>query len=218
MKIQTGSKLLFTGDSVTDAGRSRPVAEGLFNPLGQGYPNIVSGMLTATYPERMIRVVNMGCSGNTSRDLLARWQTDTLDLKPDWLCIMIGVNDVWRQFDVPYLKEAHVPLDEYEKNLDAMIVSAKEQVKGGIVLMTPYYIENNPADAMRAAMDKYGAVCKKLAEKYGLLFVDTQAVFNRLLEHCHSSYIAWDRVHPNYPGHTALAKAFLKVIDFDFND
>ena len=62
---------------------------------------MVDALLGAVYPERMIRVINMGVSGNTTRDLKARWQTDVLDLKPDWLSIMIGANDVWRQYDSP---------------------------------------------------------------------------------------------------------------------
>ena len=216
MKIQAGSKLLFQGDSVTDAGRNRPVAEGLHNPLGEGYPNIVNGLLTAVYPERMIRVVNMGCSGDNTRSLLARWQTDTLDLKPDWLSIMIGVNDVWRQFDVPYMKERLVLIDEYEANLRKLIELSKPVIPN-IVLMTPYYMEPMRQDAMRAMVDRYGEVCRRLAQEYGLIFVDTQAAFDKALEHCHSSYLSWDRVHPAAaPGHSIIARAFLKAVDFDF--
>ncbi len=217
MKIQTGSKLLFQGDSVTDAGRTRPISEGLHNPLGRGYPNIVNGLLTAVYPERMIRVVNMGNSGDNTRSLLNRWQTDTLDLKPDWLSIMIGVNDVWRQFDVPYMKERHVLIGEYESNLRKIIELSKPVIPN-IVLMTPYYMEPNREDAMRAMIDRYGEVCRRLAEEYQLIFVDVQAAFDKVLEHCHSSYFSWDRVHPAAaPGHSVIARAFLKAVEFDFN-
>ena len=69
MKIQPGSKLLMIGDSITDVGRAQPVAEGLFDPLGRGYVNIVSALIGAVYPHYRIRVVNMGCSGNTVRSL-----------------------------------------------------------------------------------------------------------------------------------------------------
>ena len=216
MKIQTGAKLLFQGDSVTDAGRTRPISEGLHNPLGGGYPNLVNGLLTAVYPERMIRVVNMGNSGDNTRSLLARWKTDTLDLKPDWLSIMIGVNDIWRQFDVPYMKERHVKIAEYEANLRKMIEQAKQTIPN-IVLMTPFYMEPNRGDAMRAAVDRYGEVCRRLAEEYGLIFVDVQGAFDEVLKHCHSSYFSWDRVHPAAaPGHAVIARAFLRAVDFDF--
>ena len=134
MKIAPNSKFVLQGDSVTDAGRARPVAEGLFNPHGTGYPNVVQGLLTSVYPDYMIRVVNMGVSGNTSRDLKARWQTDTLDLHPDWVSIMIGINDIWRQFDVPQIPEAGVGPDEYRRNLQDILDKyegrgAKEEVR-----------------------------------------------------------------------------------------
>lgn len=216
MKIAANSTLLFIGDSVTDCGRVRPVAEGLFNPHGQGYVNLVYGLLTAAYPERMIRVVNMGVSGNTSRDLLARWKTDALDRNPDWLCLMIGINDVWRQFDVPYMPEAAVPLAEYRANVDKMLASAQKKARGGVVLMSPYYIEPNPADAMRATVDRYRAACAQLAAKRRVIYVDTQAEFDQALKHCHSSYFSWDRVHPNTPGHAILARAFLKAVEYKF--
>src|SRR5699024_10230008 len=98
MKLKKSQKLLFIGDSVTDCERAKPHGEGLFQALGNGYVSIIDSFLQSTYPELGIRVVNKGLSGNTVRDLKARWQEDVLDQSPDWLAIMIGINDVWRQF------------------------------------------------------------------------------------------------------------------------
>ena len=99
LRLQKGEKLVMIGDSITDVGRARPIGEGRADDaLGRGYVMMVDALLGAVYPERLIRVINMGVSGNTTRDLKARWQTDVLDLKPDWLSIMIGANDVWRQY------------------------------------------------------------------------------------------------------------------------
>ncbi len=214
MKIQPDSRLVFMGDSVTDCGRSRPISQGLFDPLGKGYPCLVNALFNACYPEYRIHVINMGDSGDTSRGNLNRWD-DIMALKPDWVSLMIGINDVWRQFDVPTMPESHVLPEEYEQNLIQIIEKTLPHVKG-MVLMTPYYIEANPQDAMRARMDEYGAICKKLAAKYNLIFVDTQAAFNEALKYQHSAYFAWDRVHPNIPGHAVLAKAFLNAIDFEW--
>jgi lysophospholipase L1-like esterase len=215
MKIDKNDKLLMIGDSITDIGRKRPVGEGLFDPYGNGYVNLVKGLIDCTYPELAIRIVNMGCSGDNVRALKDRWQTDVIDQKPEWLSIMIGINDVWRQFDIPKQTENHVMLDEYEETLCELIEQVKPSLKG-LVLMSPYYIESSLDDAMRSEMDRYGAVMKKLAEKYDAIFVDTQKAMNGMLEHFHSSYLAWDRVHPNVTGHMTLAKAFLKAIDFEF--
>jgi lysophospholipase L1-like esterase len=213
MKIKPNSKLVMIGDSVTDVARAQPIGEGLFEAHGKGYVNLVNSLLWAAYPGYRLRVVNMGCSGNTVRSLKARWQTDVVDLKPDWLSIMIGVNDVWRQFDLPHQPEEHVGLKEYESTLDELVQKTLPLVEG-LVLMTPYMIEPNPREPMRARMDQYGAVVKKLAKRHGTFLVDTQAAFNAVLRHMHPMTLAWDRIHPNSSGHMVLARAFLQSIDF----
>ncbi|MEI8139677.1 MAG: SGNH/GDSL hydrolase family protein [bacterium] len=213
MKLQKGSKLVMIGDSITDAGRTRPVAEGLFDPLGRGYSCLVNALLGSSYPELGIRVVNMGCSGNTVRDLKARWQTDVVDLKPDWVSIMIGINDVWRQYDCPLQTEWHVPIKEYEATLRELVKSTLPKVKG-LILVTPYYIEANRRDPMRATMDKYGAVVKKIARENKTVLVDTQAAIDKILNTQYSGTLAWDRVHPNQVGHMVMAKAFVDALGF----
>ena len=173
----------------------------------------MDALLGAVYPERKIRVVNMGCGGHTVRDLKNRWQTDVLDLKPDWVSIMIGDNDVWRQFDSPLNPALHVLPDEYESTLESLVAATLPQVRG-LVLMTPFYIEPNPQDAMRARMDDYGAIARKIAERRGTLFCDTQAAFNSALQTYYPATFSWDRVHPNHVGHMILARAFCKPLVF----
>ncbi len=215
MKLDKHSKLVMIGDSITDVGRAQPAGEGLFDALGRGYVSLVDALLGAAYPAHGIRVVNMGTSGNTVRDLEARWQSDVLDKRPDWLSVMIGANDVWRQFDSPRQTEDHVLPDEYERTLDSLIALTRPLVKN-IVLLTPFYIEPNRADAMRARMDEYGATVRRLSEKHGTLFVDTQAAFDAVLTAYYPATLAWDRVHPNQTGHMVIARAFLAAIDFDY--
>jgi lysophospholipase L1-like esterase len=198
------------GDSVTDCGRARPVGEGLFDAIGNGYVRLIDAHLTATHPELLIRVMNVGCSGNTVRDLKARWDEDVFKLQPDWLTVMIGINDVWRQFDSPRQKETHVPVEEYEATLDDLVGRTKPKVKG-IFLATPFFIENLREDRMRARMDEYGNAARRVSAKHGTVLIDVQAEFDRILEHLHSAAIAWDRVHPNHIGHQVIANAFLKA-------
>ncbi len=211
MKLEKQTKLVMIGDSITDCGRQRPDGEGLFEPYGKGYVNIVQAWLDARYPELAIRVVNKGCSGNTVRDLKARWQADVLDQHPDWLSIMIGINDVWRQFDSPKQVEQHVGLEEYRQTLCALIEQVRPQLKG-LVLMTPYFLEPNRSDPMRARMDAYGDAVKDVAATYSAELVDTQAAFAPMLAVMHPMAIAWDRVHPSSSGHARLALSFLQAI------
>ena len=214
MIFEKGDKVLFIGDSISDYERAKPVGEGLFNAWGRSYVADVGSLLTCMYPELHLRVVNMGISGNQARDLEARWQTDVMDQKPDWVSILIGINDVWRQFDVPEIKEQHVSPEDYEKSLRRMIEVTKPTVKG-MILMTPYMMEPNRGDAMRARMDEYGGIVKKLAAEYGLICVDLQAAWDRLFEHMHPMNIAWDRIHPNQVGCMYIAKTFLAAVGFE---
>jgi lysophospholipase L1-like esterase len=215
MRLQAGQKLLMIGDSITDAGRARPVGEGR-DGLGQGYVAQVAAALTAWYPELGVRVVNMGVSGNTVRDLKARWDADVLAHHPDWVSVMIGINDVWRQFDQPLLREIHVSLEEYEATLEGLVARTRPRV-AGLVLMTPFYIEPSRDDPMRAAMDRYGAAVRRIAAAHETVFVDTQAAFDALLRHLYPAAIAWDRVHPSLVGHVVLARAFLDALGFDWS-
>lgn len=216
MIFQSYDRIVFAGDSVTDMGSAQPVGEGLFDNLGHSYVRHIENMLSAIYPERMIRVTNSGISGNTSRDLLARFDRDVIDLHPQWISICIGINDVWRQFDMPAMPEAACTPEEYRENLIAMLEKAK-QVNGlkGIFLLTPYYIEPSTSDPMRAKMDEYGRVCRDLADKYACTLVDFQKMYDEYCVHRHSAYIAWDRVHPNQIGAYRMACTFLAHCGFD---
>jgi lysophospholipase L1-like esterase len=216
MKIAANSKLVMIGDSITDCGRARPVGEGREAALGTGYVSLVDALLKtadAEPPTANIRIINMGISGNTVRDLRERWQTDVIDLQPDWLSIMIGINDVWRQFDKPLQTEEHVLLEEYGRILTELVANTRPNLHG-LILMTPYFIELNRNDPMRAMMDNYGQVVRKIASAHDAVFVDTQAAFNRMLTAVHPMSLAWDRVHPNLTGHMVLARTFLNAIDF----
>ena len=215
LKIAARSKLVMVGDSITDAGRARPVGEGRGEAIGKGYVRAVDALLGAVYPEQWIRTINQGISGNTVRDLKARWQTDVLDLEPDWVSIMIGANDVWRQFDSPRQTETHVLIEEYERTLDELLLATLPRVKG-MVLITPFYLESNRADAMRATMDRYGAVVQRLAETHKTVFVDSQGAFDEVLKTYYPATLNWDRVHPDHVGSMVLARAFVDAIGFDW--
>ncbi len=213
MLLRKDEKLVMIGDSVTDFGRARPIGEGR-DAHGTGYAALVDAFLRSTYPELNLRTVNMGVSGNTVLDLKDRWQTDVFDLKPDWVTVLIGINDVWRQYDLPQIVERHVALNDYERTLDELVTATLPRVRG-MVLMTPYYMEPLKDDWMRATMDEYGAAVKRVAARHNVPCVDLQAKFDELFEHVHSASIAWDRVHPNLTGHMLIARALLDALEFE---
>jgi lysophospholipase L1-like esterase len=212
MIIESGSRLVMIGDSITDCGRDRAVrGEGTPEVLGSGYVSFVSSVLGAKYPELGIGVINMGIGGNTVRDLDGRWQEDLLDLKPDWVSIMIGINDVWQQSGPPDPSRNCVTISEYETTLTALVEKTLPGLKG-MILMTPYHVEPDRKNPMRSMMDDYGVVVRGLAGKHSTVFVDTQAAFDRYLEHHPPGSLAGDQIHVNAIGHMILALAWLEAV------
>ena len=216
MLIKNNSKLVVTGDSVSDCERARPVGEGRFGAIGKSYVAFIDAFFKNAYPESGIRVVNMGTSGDTVRSIKERWDSDVLDLKPDWLAVLIGINDVWRQFDTPLVSEIHVYPVEYEKTLNDLVADTRSKVTG-LILMSPFYMETNKNDPMRAKMDEYGAIVKKIALKHNAVCIDLQAAFDNYLKYYYPATMTWDRIHPDSVGHMIIARAFLNAVDFDWN-
>jgi len=215
MIIEKNSKWLFYGDSITDAGRARPAGEGHSGALGSGYVNMIGGLIDAVYPDYNIRVVNRGVSGDNTRNLMARWETDVVAAAPDYLSILIGVNDVWRMFDTPHMTENHVPLDEYRKRLEWLVMNASGFAKN-VMLMVPFIIEPGRDDPMRSTLDAYGDAVRSLAARHNCILVDLQTEFDKFCAHLHSYAAAGDRVHPNHVGNAVIARAALRSVGFDF--
>lgn len=216
MKIEKNSTLLMIGDSVTDCGRGRPV--GQYWEIGNGYVSLVDSLLQTVYPDYNIRVLNTGTSGDQVKHLKERWEEDVFQHNPDWVSIMIGINDVWRQFSHPLETDWHVYLEEYEQTLRELVQQTLPKVKG-LVLMTPYYLSTTTEDPMRATMDVYGEAVKRIAQETGAIFVDTQAAFDALSAYVYPASLSngWDHVHPNQNGHLVLARSFLQAVQYDWN-
>lgn len=217
MIFENNDRIIFAGDSVTDAASNGTVSEGMFDDLGKGYVRMFENLMNAWYPEINLRVNNAGISGNTSRDLLLRFEQDITERKPDWISICVGINDVWRQFDCPAITTWGPDTVEYRENMIKMIEMSKETAKKGVFILTPYYMEPNKQDSMRARMDEYTEICKELAKEYDCILVDFQSMYDEYFKYHHSTFIAWDRVHPNQRGATLMAKEILKSCGFDFN-
>ncbi|MBN2084597.1 MAG: SGNH/GDSL hydrolase family protein [Anaerolineales bacterium] len=215
MKIESGSTLVMIGDSITEWGREEPLSDAPDDLLGNGYVHYVDTLIRAGYPGHRLRIWNMGIGGNTVRDLEARWTKHVLEPKPEWLSILIGINDVWGQFDLRLPPSRQVTVGEYESTLDRLLQETRPRLKG-LILMTPYFVESERAVPMRATMDCYGDVVRKLALKYQAVLVDTQAAIDRVLRDLAPDELASDRVHLNALGHMILARSFLQALDYSW--
>jgi lysophospholipase L1-like esterase len=218
MLLKPNSRILFIGDSITDCGRQRPVGAGSANhALGNGYVRLVAAAL-ASYPStRGVRLINMGRSGDTVRDLSHRWPTDVTALQPEWLSVMIGINDVWSHFQGLWGYESQISPLEYRRTLSALVAATRPRLQG-LVLMAPYYLEQDLQDPMRRLMDEFGAEMRQIAHMQEAIFVDTQAVFDVLMDTVAPEELAEDRVHVGQRGHEAIASAFLEAVEFPSGD
>ena len=208
MKLQAGQKIVMIGDSITDAGRRE-----IEPPFGTGYMTLVRSFATALHPELNLNWVNRGIGGDTVRHLADRWVGDVLNEKPDVLTVLIGINDVWRRFGDRPLEA--VPADEYQSTLITLLRSVTETRQTALFVGSPYIIEGNRNDPMRAAMDIYGSLAREVAEEVGAEFIDVQAAFDRVLACSESSDWADDRIHPNQPGHAVIAMEFLRAFGIE---
>ena len=205
--LKNGETLLFLGDSITDCGRHQ---NGISN-LGTGYPNLFSAFFRVRYPEVLINFINKGTGGNKTPDILARLQTDVLDLHPDVVTLLIGINDVWRFYENPG-SGFGVSAEDYRENLKKII---EPTLASGarMLIMTPYFIDTNPYEPMRTQVLEYAAICKQIVRQYEIETIELQPVFEDLMKRGLTSYIlSGDRVHPKAAGHAAIAQELFKHI------
>ncbi len=207
MLFEKQKKIVFIGDSITDSGR-RDVAI----PYGNGYVSIVRTFLIARYPDYNLNIVNKGISGNTVRDLAGRWEADAIAEQPHYLSVCIGINDVWRQFSND---PTAVYPEEYQTTYRRLLQRAKDATAAKFIVMSPYKIEADRTEAMRKQIDAYTLIAKGLAKDFGATFVDVQAAFDAALRATTPESWSTDQFHPNGPGATVIAHAFLKAIGFE---
>ena len=206
--LKPGAVVLFQGDSITEGGRWP--GDDQNHIMGQDYAYMLAGEIGLTYPERGLSFINRGVSGNTVVDLEKRWQADTLDLKPDVLSLMVGVNDTF------YSNGETV--ETYEAAYDRLIAGTLKQYPGmkivlgeSFILPVRSYAEGY--EAKRAELKTRQAVVYRLAEKYHLPVVPYQAVFDEASKRAPAQTWSWDGVHPTYAGHALMAEAWLKTVD-----
>lgn len=212
--IHKNSTILISGDSVTDCGRARPYGDPQTG-LGNGYPFFLQNIITGTYPELQIKIVNAGISGETSRHVAERWDRDLDAVKPDFAALMIGANDVWRRYDSYMYPEKQVSDSEYERNIRAIVSSAVRKTQG-FMLISPIFIDLNKNDEMRRDMDNLNAILKKVASQTGVVYCDVQSDIDRLLSKQHPTVFSPDRVHPFPATHYAIARCILNTVGFKF--
>jgi len=202
--IESGQKVLFIGDSITDAGRR---AE--FAPFGRGYASMAINLMVAKYPDRDLTFVNRGIGGNTVRDLDGRWQEDCLDVKPDWLSVMIGINDVHRHYRDP---EDGIGPDEYRATYTRILEQATSNGARRLVLVDPFYLCSNPNHDINKLLVPYWETVRDLVSRFDAIHVPVHDTFQEALKVRHDRKWSDDNVHPFPEGHAFIALEWLKAV------
>ena len=212
MLFEKNDRILFMGDSITDCNRNYQAVPAGWSSWGDGYVNLINAYTTALLPEKELMIANRGVSGDTIIKLKERWQKDVLEFHPDWVTIMIGVNDVWRHYDGVFCQEEMVDLQTFEAVYRQLIEQTLPHVKG-IILLSPFMIEARTNDPFRQEVDQYRLVAKKLAKEFNLTYGNVQEKFDEFLAHQSSYVLAPDRVHPSLAGHLLIAKTWLEAAE-----
>lgn len=210
IKEGDGFTFLFQGDSITDGNRTRN--NDWNHVMGHGYQYIIASKLWYDLPQKGFHFFNRGISGNKVTDLSARWQQDTLDIKPDVLSILIGINDTSALVN----GNAAFTAEEYESGYRALLKKTKEALPNvQFVLCEPFVLKvgsrvSEHWDLYFPEVEKRRAVVKKLSEEFNAVFVPFQDAFNKALEKAPAEYWIWDGIHPMPAGHELMAREWLK--------
>ncbi len=210
-------KILFQGDSITDAGRNRNDDR---TDKGYGYATVVSAILGAKYAGEY-EFVNMGIGGNRIVDVYARMKKDILNLKPDYMSLLIGVNDVWHEVDW----QNGIDTKKFDKIYRMLIDEILEELPNiKIMILGPFVgkgrstlgAELNDLDRfdyfVKGSAEK-AAVAKRIAEDYSFPFIDLQAVFDEAFTKAPDDYWLDDGVHPLAAGHGLIADEWIKAFE-----
>ena len=198
-------KILFQGDSVTDAGRDRSDP----HDMGNGYPRYASAMMQDSFSDKEFEFVNLGISGNRTEHLVERLEADFIEIQPDIVSILIGVNDVWHH----YSHGIETSDEQFEKNYRVVLDALKTRTNARILMIQPFLLETvDPAkQAYTEELARKQAIVKQLADEYADSYLHLDEILHRETEE-EPAYYAADGVHPTPDGACYIGEAYLGAI------
>ena len=202
--FQSGDKVLFIGDSITDCGRRDD-----HGPFGNGYVSKIVELITAKYPERQIDYVNRGIGGDVVEGLEQRWDADVIVERPDWLSVNIGINNASRQLTADLPTEEYLP--KWEACYRRILSRVKEELGTELFMFEIFYIGTDVAEPRPVPVDAYNKVIHNLANEFNARLVKTSEAFHHAVAaRSGKLWTTQDGVHPNAEGHMLMALEFLK--------
>lgn len=213
VKLEKGDVILFQGDSITDWKRKKTeLGPNSTSGFGTGYVLMAASALMCKFPGQGLQIYNRGVSGNKVYQLADRWQADCLDLKPNVLSILVGVNDYWHTLVHDYKGTIKTYKDDYMALLDRT-KKALPDVK--LIIGEPYAIPGVKAvdEHWFPAFDEYRNAAREVAAAFDAVFIPYQSIYNKALREAPGSYWTEDGVHPSLAGAQLMADAWIETVD-----
>jgi lysophospholipase L1-like esterase len=202
---------LFQGDSITDGNRTRN--NDWNHVMGHGYAYLIASRLWFDFPAKKFHFFNRGISGNKVTDLAQRWQQDTIDIKPNVLSILVGINDV----DAAIHGNKDFTAESYENDYRALLTQTKQQLPDvELVICEPFIlpvgrVKDKWTEFEQETADRR-AIAKKLAAEFNAIYVPLQEIFNLAIKRAPADYWIWDGIHPMPGGHELIAREWVKQV------
>ncbi|MEU8709833.1 SGNH/GDSL hydrolase family protein [Streptomyces sp. NPDC048565] len=203
--LHRSATVLFQGDSITDVGR---LVE-RDSPLGNGYVRMAAERVLTARPDAGITFVNRGVAGDGVSDLRARWREDALDIQPDVVSVLIGVNDTWRR----YCSDVVTSVRAYENDYRTILAQVRDELDAQLILIEPFLVPVQDEQwAWREDIDPRIQAVRRLAEEFDAELLAADGLLNQAARAVGGAeLIAGDGIHPTPLGHTVLAEAWTEL-------
>ena len=200
-------KILFQGDSITDAGRDRRN----YHDMGKGYPKYASELIAEAHPDTDFEFINFGIGGNRTCQLFDRIYLDAIAFQPDVISILIGINDIWHRYN----KESIATTDEQlALNYRCILERIKKETSAKIMILSPYVLDCDDKDAMKEDLKTVLPIIRKLADEYADVYVPLDEHFAEAIKtQPEPKFYSADGVHPNANGSAFIGKLYAEAIE-----
>ena len=198
-------KILFQGDSITDANRNRAN----IHDLGQGYAKYAAPLIEAAKPDTSFEFINLGISGNRSDDLLARTTADIVEIDPDVISILIGINDVWHR----HSSGREMTDEQFEANYRAVLERIRRETHAKILILCPFLLPSSDKESWRDEVESICAIVRRLADEYADAYLPLDEKFAAALPTAPTPmHYSADGVHPNAAGAEFIGGLYCEAI------
>ena len=199
-------RILFQGDSITDAGRDKRN----YHDMGKGYPLYASELIAKEFPDADIEFINFGISGNRTCQLFDRLYNDGIEFQPDIISVLIGINDIWHRYGSAKIETTDTQI---ETNYRAILERLKLQTNAKIVMLQPYLLDCDKIDHMRPDLERVLPIVRRLADEFADVYIPLHELFSEAIKtQPEPLYYSGDGVHPNSNGAEFIGKHYAKAV------